>query len=65
MSSSQNATKKLKIEESQIMKSRQRAETFGKAQILDPKADLDDKIIKPPAMALGLELEGNKVGLPG
>ena len=47
------------------MKSRQRAETFGKENILEPKADLDDKIVKSPVYALGLELEGNKVGLPG
>ena len=46
------------------MKSRQRAETFGKPQILDPSVDID-KMIKPPALALNLELEGNKVGLPG
>ena len=47
------------------MKSRQRAETFGKEKVVEPKAELDDKIVKSPVYALGLELEGNKVGLPG
>ena len=47
------------------MKSRQRAETFGKLQLLEQDAGIDDKIVKPPALALNLELEGNKVGLPG
>ena len=33
--------------------------------MLEQDAGIDDKIVKPPALALNLELEGNKVGLPG